>query len=295
MSSSTPGICRPVAPSETPSALTAETANWPFRISGTRPTSLGSMMQRRQVGQVRELVLHCLRQAVGIAQQRDALAAGDAARRCLQPAVRRVAQLVGVGRAVAGFPGDGVLQHPVGALLVDVAGAAAADLRHGQHVGHLRIGALQLPDLVAVVGEGQELVGAGVLLVAAVQDVVDLRRGIGQVNLEDDAEVCPGRWALAARSTARCWSCRPRRAGPRSPGSCCCCSRRSRRPAGDSAAARSFAPRPADCRPVTSSCISQMVALSSGRKLRSGLLGGSLTSPLCRMKFSGSDQSSTVG
>jgi hypothetical protein len=103
---------------------------------------VGADLQRRQIGDVRHLLTHIERQPGRIARQLDALATRHAVGRSLQAALGRVAQQVAVGCALGILPGDGVLQHPVGALLVDVARTAAAGLRHRPDVGFFRICAL---------------------------------------------------------------------------------------------------------------------------------------------------------
>ena len=55
-------------------------------------------------------------------------------------------------------------------------------------VGVLRVGALQLPDLVAVGAEGEELVGARVLGVALVEDVGELGGSVDEVDAERGPE-----------------------------------------------------------------------------------------------------------
>ena len=77
---------------------------------------------------------------------------------------------------------------PVGALLTDVPWVWPAGDQDGQDIGILHVCALQLPHLVAVLGEVQELVSTGVLRVAAVEDVADLRGTWVERHLEDRAE-----------------------------------------------------------------------------------------------------------
>jgi hypothetical protein len=114
-------------------------------------------------------------------------------------AVERIVE----GGRVAGrlhIPGDGVAVDPVGALLVQVA-RGHRPAQDGQDVGVLRVGALRLPDFTAPLGDVQRLIRAGILGVAAVEDVVDDRLVVDQRHFEDLAEGAGARRLARGRPT----------------------------------------------------------------------------------------------
>ena len=117
-------------------------------------------------------------------REHDARAAGDARGRRREAAVRGMVQRVGQAGVASDIPRDGLVVHPEGPQAAQVTRVAGRCGPHRKDVGRSRVRALQLPDLVTVHREHEELVRTGVLGVAAVQYVAELSRARQQWNVE---------------------------------------------------------------------------------------------------------------
>ena len=157
-----------------PVAVQGRDGNLALQNVGHLGQAVAGNLERREIGEVGELGLDAIAQrACG---QHDLGAAGDAVVGGLQTTVGCIVQLVGQAGIACYAPGDGAFVDPVGTLLVDVAGVGPPFGQDRQDVGILRIRALRLPDLVAVGVKDQGLIWAGVLFIAAVQDIANLLR-----------------------------------------------------------------------------------------------------------------------
>ena len=149
---------------------------------------LGPQLDHRVLRQIRIFGLERRAELIAVvrAHQRQALAAGDARRGQLEVARGAVVQVE--QRSVLqqrGLDGDGVAGQPEGLLLAEVADGPHAGIGPG---GVDRGAAADDPGLVAG-GGGQALVGAGVFVVAVVDDEVQFGPALQGGHVPVHAEV----------------------------------------------------------------------------------------------------------